>query len=175
MNPMNPHMEKSKADSRNYYCNRWHFKSILPFLPTDYTLLHNKHDNSHKQTLYGPFSSEPLIETSGDNFLEEQSDWRWTGMPITFDSESGLCWHESWPVVTFRVFYRPSVVLSHIVLPLMSIGAFSHAPASRDLSGPWGEEGLRGYLRRGHATPEVTHHTAIPSSFKTPLKIIYPH
>lgn len=38
-----------------------------------------------------PSVAQSLIETSGDNFLEEQSEWRWTGMPITSDPEPGLC------------------------------------------------------------------------------------
>ena len=39
----------------------------------------------------GPSVAESLIETRGDNFLEEQSEWRWTGMPITPDPVPGLC------------------------------------------------------------------------------------
>ncbi|KAI9531280.1 hypothetical protein NQZ68_000778 [Dissostichus eleginoides] len=42
-------------------------------------------------------------------------------------------WRERPPDVL--ELYRPSLVLSHIGLPLMSIGAFSHGPSSQDLSG----------------------------------------
>lgn len=77
------------------------------------------------------------------------------------------------------------MVLSHIGLLLMSIGTFSHGWGQsgplrtrgggvRGWGGGGGEDGLRGYLRRGQATPELTHHTAIPSSSETPPKIILP-
>lgn len=42
-------------------------------------------------TINNPSVAEPLIGTSGDNFLEEQSEWPWTGMLITFDPKPGLC------------------------------------------------------------------------------------
>lgn len=42
-------------------------------------------------------------------------------------------------------------------------------PRDQEWGVVWGE-----YLRRGQATPEVTHRAAIPFSFMTPLKIANP-
>lgn len=137
VNPVIPHMDRTAADNCPLLL---HLLATLQASCPFYTQTISSSSTSTTMALnkphMGPSVAEPLIETSGDNFLEEQSDWRWTGMPITSDPESGLCWHESWPAVTFRVLYRPSVVLSHIGLPLMSTEACSHGPASRDLSGP---------------------------------------
>lgn len=112
------------------------YTQIIPSSFTSTTMAINK-------PYMGPSIGAPLIETSGDNFLEEQSDWLWTGMPMTSDPEAGLFWHESWPVVTFRVLPGPSVVLSHIGLPLMSIGVFSHGPRQSRPLKAWGVEGVK--------------------------------
>lgn len=53
---MNPHMDGSKADNSTIIVTASNLKSTLPILHTDYTLLLNKYNNSHKQTLHGPFS-----------------------------------------------------------------------------------------------------------------------
>ncbi len=54
---LNPHMDRSKADSSPIIVTTGNLKSTLLFLHSDYTLLLNKHNNSHKQTLHGPFST----------------------------------------------------------------------------------------------------------------------
>lgn len=164
---LNLHMDKSKADNSPIIVTTGKRKSILPFLHTDYT-----HSSltiitiAINKSYMGPSVAEFLIETSGDNFLEEQSEWRWTGMPITSDPKSGLCWHESWPVVTFRALYRPSVVFSHMGLSLMSIGAFSHGPAGQDLSRPEERRGLEA------TWGEVRPHWRLPTTqlFLLPLR-----
>lgn len=89
---LNSHKDRSKADNSLIIVTNGNLKSILLFLHTDYT-----HSSSTSTTIainkpyMAPSVAEPLIETSGDNFLEEQPEWRWTGMPITSDPEPGLC------------------------------------------------------------------------------------
>ena len=52
---LNSHLNRSEADNR--LVTTGNLKGILPCLHTDYILLINKHNYSHKQTLHRPFSS----------------------------------------------------------------------------------------------------------------------
>lgn len=147
----------TEADNSPITVTTGNLKSTLPFLNTNYT--HSPFTSTTiaiNKPYMGPSVAKLLIETSGDNFLEEQSEWRWAGMQITSDPKPGLCWRESWTLVTFRVLYRPSVVLSHIGLPLMSIGDFSHGPATQDLTAQeerWGWEATWGEVRPHRRIP----------------------
>lgn len=73
-----------------------------------------------------------LIETSGDNFLEELPDWCWAGMPITSDPNQACADMKVDPRRPLGSSAGIFVVLSHIGLPLMSTGTFSHG---------WGQSG----------------------------------
>lgn len=149
----------TEADNSLIIVTTGNLKSTLPFLNTDYT--HSPFTSTTiaiNKPYMGPSVAKLLIETSGDNFLEEQSEWCWAGMQITSDPKPGLCWRESWTLVTFRVLDRASGVLSHIGLPLMSTGAFSHGPASQDLTGRqerWGREATWGEVRPHQRIPNA--------------------
>lgn len=147
----------TKADNSPIIVTISNLKSTLPFLNTDYTHSPFKSTTTAiNKPHMAPSVAKLLIETSGDNFLEEQSEWCWAGMQITSNPKPGLCWRESWTLVTFRVLHGPSVVLSHIGLSLMSTGGFSHGPASQDSTGReerWGWRATWGEVRPQQSIP----------------------
>lgn len=85
---LKPHSYKAKPHNSSIIVTARNVKSSLPVLHTDYT--HSSLTNTTK-IINNPSVAEPLIGTSGDNFLKEQSEWPRTGMLITSDLKSGLC------------------------------------------------------------------------------------